>query len=181
MKQLMNLHHTSTDRQFPRFLLQHQIDLVGYVCFTWGVLSDQLVRRYQGFHNMIGKLKIKIIALTFHMDFFLLFYLVTINNLVYACNLLVSLALFISFIKKNQHNKLVCVFLYANDLHYLIGEITDIKEVVLKIGKSIPQTVDLETQTLVPEVIVILYFEMLRTFYKPMSLINNESGGYAFL
>lgn len=55
-----------------------------------------------------------------------------------------------------------------------------IKEVVLKIGESTPQRVYLETQTLVPEVIVILYFEMLGTFCKLMSLINNEFGGYAF-
>jgi len=52
-------------------------------------------------------------------------------------------------------------------------------EVVLRTGKKYT-SVYLETQTLVPEASVILYFEMLRTFCRPMSVINSKFGGYAF-
>lgn len=76
------------------------------------------------------------------------------------------------------------MFRYANDLHYLTGEIANIyenhKKVVLNCSRCTFSYFYLGTQTLVPEEIVILCFEMLRTFCKPMSLINSEFGGYAF-
>lgn len=96
MKQLMNLHHTLTDRQFPKFLLQHQTDLVGYVCFTWKPTGYKI----PGFSSYDCYIKTENNSI--HMDFFLQFYLVPNNNLACVCNLLVSLALFVSSNKKTQ-------------------------------------------------------------------------------
>lgn len=172
MKQLMNLHHTLIDRQFPKFLLQHQTGLVGYVFFTWKLNGYKI----PGFSSYDCYIKTENNSI--HMDFFLSFCVVPSNNFVCVYNLLISVALFPP-LRKPTLCMCSCIEISIAWLKRLLAFVKTIKEIALKRRKKYTSK-SLSENSGAHEEVVAMYFEMLWTFPKPVSFINNKCGDDAF-